>query len=97
MTIPTHDRLNINREYALSIDPCVSGWQGLERGTSETPGVPSQAQSNPGRPLMLSVFILVRRDLVNQNPFAAAQLSVVRRRPPTATAAAILKRIQAAG
>ena len=26
----------------------ASGWPGLERGTSETPGLPSQAQSSPG-------------------------------------------------
>ena len=29
------------------------GWPGVERGTSETPGFPSQAQSNPGHPFQM--------------------------------------------
>ena len=38
------------REYFAKCLCDASGWPGLERGTSETPGLPSQAQSSPGHP-----------------------------------------------
>lgn len=34
-----------------------TGWPGLERGTSETPGLPSQAQSSPGHPASIHSLV----------------------------------------